>query len=70
MIKALAFVPPNLIVDFYTSLRSSFTDGDVIKISNWFEKNYVHATLKYGHQFWSIYDKDNLKHYLKTTNNV
>ena len=71
ILKPLAFVPSSDISKYYCSLSSTFEDEDLLKLCEWFEKNYVKGSYQanYPATFWSVYD-DSKKSYPRTQNSV
>lgn len=69
-LKALAYVRPEKVAKYYSKLRRTFEDEDIIKLATWFEANYVYNARKYPPEFWTIFDCEYSQKYPKTTNNV
>lgn len=72
MLKALAFVPSSEISNYYCSVSSTFEDEDLLKLCEWFERNYVKGSYqpKYPRSFWSVYDDSMTNSYPRTQNSV
>lgn len=80
MIKSLAFVPENEILDYYSVLNNNLkTDKDAKSISDWFQKNYIGnfsenaiekiVNPKYPGSYWSVAGSETL-YFPRTQNNV
>lgn len=80
MIKSLAFVPPDEILDYYSELNNDLKmDKDAKIMSDWFEKNYVGVFPKtairkvvqpqYHCSFWSVTGSEKF-HFPRTQNNA
>ncbi|XP_053957836.1 uncharacterized protein LOC128862995 [Anastrepha ludens] len=58
MLKSLAFVPSDEISEYYNSLCSIFDDYGMLKIANWFVKNYIgkfDEPPTHHPSFWSVH---------------
>ncbi|XP_049315649.1 uncharacterized protein LOC125779119 isoform X2 [Bactrocera dorsalis] len=73
MLKSLAFVPPDEISEYYNSLCSILDDYDMLRLANWFERNYIgkfDAPPKHQPTFWSVHRNVETSQFPRTQNSV
>ncbi|XP_055849720.1 uncharacterized protein LOC129914472 [Episyrphus balteatus] len=73
MIKALSFVPPSEVEQYYTALYGSITHQEARNLAQWFKLNYIGSERtkpRYKPEFWTTGASASNLHFPRTQNSV